>query len=58
MTKEVLAIPEENLEEVIMIIRAGLNTLKASERISKDTETNLEKWCKEEEEYLKKLQEE
>jgi hypothetical protein len=51
--KETLSVPEENLEEVIRVIRAGLKTL--DKFISKDTRHNLEKWCKEEEKYLEEL---
>ena len=54
MAKEILAIPEEDLEEVIEVIRAGLKAIKTSN----DVWVNLNKWCDEEEEYLKELQEE
>jgi len=56
MAKEILAVPEDNLEEVIKVIRAGLDLLKrvpVGKEISEDTRRNLEKWCKEKEEYLK-----
>lgn len=51
MASEVLAVPEEYLQEVINVIRAGLKTTK----VSGDTKYNLKKWCNEEEEYLKEL---
>jgi hypothetical protein len=50
---EVLGVPEDCLEEVIKVIRAGLKQEKVSGRVKR----NLSKWCKEEEEYLKRLQE-
>jgi hypothetical protein len=52
MASEVLSVPEENLAEVIRIIRTGLKNAKF---ISKDTRANLKKWCDEEEAYLKEL---
>ena len=48
MVSEILAVPEDNLQEVINVIREGLKNCK----VSKDTKEHLEKWCKEEEEYL------
>lgn len=51
MAKEVLAVPEECLEEVIQVIRAGL---KASPEVSVDVRENLERWCTDEEQYLRK----
>jgi hypothetical protein len=53
--KETLAIPEESLEEVIRVIRAGLKTL--DKFVSSDTRRNLGKWCKDEEDYLRRLKE-
>lgn len=52
MASEVLAVPEENLAEVILVIRTGLKNAKF---ISKDTRRQLKKWCDEEEAYLKEL---
>ncbi len=54
MVKEILAVPEERLAEVIKVIRAGLKAIK----ISKDVKYNLSKWCKDEEEYLERLKRE
>ena len=51
MAKEILAVPEENLKEVIKIIRAGLHLL--DKKITKDTKENLEEWCNDEEEYMR-----
>lgn len=48
MASEVLSVPEENLEEVIRVIRAGLKSTK----VSKETRRNLTLWCDEEESYL------
>lgn len=58
MTSETLSVPEEHLAEVIRVIRAGLRYLKApgSPRpVSKEVREQLEKWCDEEEAYLKEL---
>jgi len=52
MAKEILAIPEERLEEVINVIRAGLVVYKGTKAISKETRKQLLKWCDEEQEYL------
>ena len=49
MATEILAVPEDNLEEVIRIIREGL---KHAKKVSRDTRYNLKKWCNEEEAYL------
>mgnify|MGYP001559791992 CR=1 FL=1 len=53
MAKEILAVPEDKLEEIIKVIRAGLHLL--DKKISKDTKYNLEEWCRVEEEYLRGL---
>ena len=44
MGKEILAVPEDNLEEVIRIIEAGLE--RYGEFVSDNTRHNLEKWCR------------
>jgi hypothetical protein len=49
MASEVLAVPEDNLLEVIAIIRAGL---KATKKVTPDVRYNLKKWCDEEEAYM------
>lgn len=51
MAKEILAIPEQFLSEVIMVIRNGLSSTDLS-FLSDETVEQLEKWCDEEEEYL------
>lgn len=48
MASEALYVPEDNLEEVIRVIRAGCNNVK----VSKETKAQLRKWCDEMEEYL------
>lgn len=48
MGKEVLAIPEENLREVILVIQIGLKHVD----VSADTKSNLIAWCEGETEYL------
>ena len=50
MAKEILAIPEESLTEVIKVIRNGLK----HSLVSDETRHNLEQWCNEEEEYIKR----
>lgn len=58
MAKEVLAIPEENLEEVVRVIRTGLECVGSSHylpQISDETRVQLTKWCDDEEEYLKRI---
>lgn len=52
MAKEILAVPEEHLEDVIYVIRRGLQSTKKS--IDKEVYEQLKKWCDEEEEYLKR----
>lgn len=47
---EILAVPEDNLLEVIRVIRAGL---RVSKKVSADTRRNLTKWCNDETKYLK-----
>lgn len=48
MATETLRVPEEKLEEVIRVIRAGLKT----EEVSEETRYALTTWCDEEEAYL------
>lgn len=48
MAKEILAIPEEQLLEVVKVIRAGLQVVD----VSRETSDNLTNWCNDEEEYL------
>lgn len=43
MSKEVLAIPEQHLAEVIKVIRAGLGCCKVSDEVSEQ----LKHWCDE-----------
>lgn len=50
MASELLAISEEDLLEVINIIRTGL---KNSKRVSKDVRRQLTVWCDEEEACMK-----
>ena len=56
MAKEILVVPEEKLSEVIAVIRAGLEYVDDGygdiSIISDETREQLEKWCKEELEYL------
>lgn len=58
MACEILAVPEDNLEETIKVIRAGLRFLAASnDPVSEDTVEGLTNWCAKEEEYLAVLAE-
>ena len=50
MAKEVLAIPEDNLLEVVGIIRAGL---RAKRKITPEVYEALTAWCDEEEAYMR-----
>lgn len=54
MTSEVLAVPEEYLDEVILVIRTGLKHVKPKKVISRTIRSQLTKWCKEEEDYMKR----
>ena len=51
MGKEILAIPEENILEVIEVIEQGLKVTN----VSNDVECNLKEWCREHREYLAEL---
>ena len=50
--QEILAVPEEYLEEVIRIIRNGLANTKG---VPEEVWDNLTRWCNEEEKYLERL---
>lgn len=54
MAKEILAIPEHHLEDVIHVIRRGLKFTKIDDAVRE----NLTIWCDKEEKYLATLQEE
>ena len=53
MAKEILAVPEDHLAEVIAVIRAGLKATETDGSVSDVTREQLAKWCDEEEEYLR-----
>jgi len=58
MGKEILAVPEHALYEVIYVIRLGLKQVEEAggdPHVSHRTFYNLDKWCNEEEAYLKEL---
>jgi hypothetical protein len=55
MGKESLGVPEEDLEETIRIIRAGLII---SQGVTPRVRKGLERWCREGEEYLQRMKEE
>lgn len=63
MAKEVLAVPEDHLFDVIRVIRAGLKqeterhagiyaNLQADKPLHPDVVEQLTKWCDEEAEYM------
>lgn len=61
MATEILAVPEENLTEVIAIIRCGLRHILTDTQlvmVTDETEEQLIKWCNEKETYSKQLQDE
>jgi hypothetical protein len=53
VAKETLHIPEEHLEDVIHVIRRGLQFTEKG--IDKDVFEALTQWCNDEEEYLEHL---
>jgi len=55
MAKEILAVPEEYLGDVIYVIRRGLMFTKKG--IDKEVFEQLTKWCDNEEKYPKMLRE-
>jgi hypothetical protein len=57
MATEVLVVPEDNLREVIRIIRAGLKATSKERGISKETRRQLTKWCNDEAQYLDECEE-
>ena len=59
MAKEYLSIPEQNLEEVILVIRSGLKFMKDNNLpISDEVYVSLSYWCDAEEIYLEELKRE
>jgi hypothetical protein len=58
MAREILAVPEQHLDEVIRLIRLGLcHSLDYPGHFSQEVREHLMRWCDEEEEYLKGLRE-
>ena len=49
---EWMSIPEASLQEVILVIRAGLKTVTISEAVR----DSLEDWCDAEQEYLQRIE--
>jgi len=59
VAKEVLAVPEEHLADVIKVIRSGLDVVGFDKgEVHPEVVEQLTKWCDEEEAYLKQLGEE
>ena len=54
MAREILSVPEEDLDVVIAVIRKGLEYLQ----VAKHVREALLTWCDEQEEYLERLEEE
>ena len=52
MANETLVVPEEHLQEVIKVIRAGLNVV--GKIVCKEVNKQLNQWCNEEQKYLRK----
>lgn len=52
MASEILAVPEEHLEDVIYVIRRGL--LSTKKGIDREVFEMLTKWCDDNDKYLKR----
>lgn len=52
MAPERISFPEEKIPEVIAVIRAGLRSGTLTVEVSDETRDQLEKQCKELEEYM------
>lgn len=55
MATETLSVPEDNLHDVIKVIRVGLENIISvpfMDQISNETREQLTRWCDEEEAYL------
>ncbi|WP_180267710.1 hypothetical protein [Nostoc linckia] len=52
MATEVLNIPEEYLEQVILVIRRGIQKSEECGGVQQEVIEQLKKWCDEEEAYL------
>jgi hypothetical protein len=55
MASEVLSVPEEHLADVIHVIRSGLAHVPDGQ-IADEVRGQLALWCREEEEYLERLE--
>jgi hypothetical protein len=55
MASELLTVPEEHMRDVIKVIRTGLSHTKT---VRKEVRDQLTKWCREEELYLNRGQDE
>lgn len=57
MAKEILSIPEDKLDEVVQVILLGIRVVRdeSIDDVSDDVIKNLEDWCSDIEEYLKRL---
>jgi hypothetical protein len=53
MAAETLHVPEEHLEDVIYVIRRGLQSTEKG--INEEVVRALTEWCNDEEEYLERL---
>lgn len=52
MASEILSVPEEHLEQVIRVLRAGVQICTLRRQIVKEVRAELLQWCEAEEEYL------
>ena len=56
MANETLSVPEENLSQVIRVIRAGVQLFDGTPHLDREVRDKLTKWCNEEEQYLRSLE--
>lgn len=54
MASEILAIPEDDLEQFVGFLEYGL---KHNPTVRKSLQQRLKKWCREERQYLRRLRE-
>lgn len=52
MKKQILKIEEDDLLDVVSIIRMGIEVVRKNKTLSEDLLTKLEKWCNDEEDYM------
>ena len=55
MSKEILAIKDEDIPEVVKVIRAGLRFL--GDKVTQETQLALNRWCNREMQHIKENEE-